>query len=162
MEVAVMARTFRADSVDKRIFRALVAEPRASAVSLADRTGLSRNTIQARLSRIDDHHALDSFERRIDPATLGFPLRAFLLANVTQRKLASIAADLEAIPEVLEVQGVSGAVDLLIQAVARDADDLYRIAGQILEVNGIDRTTTALVMRTLVDYRVAPLLTEDD
>jgi DNA-binding Lrp family transcriptional regulator len=162
MEVAVMARTFRADSVDKRIFRALVAEPRASAVSLADRTGLSRNTIQARLSRIDDHHALDSFERRIDPATLGFPLRAFLLANVTQRKLASIAADLEAIPEVLEVQGVSGAVDLLIQAVARDADDLYRIAGQILEINGIDRTTTALVMRTLVDYRVAPLLTEDD
>jgi DNA-binding Lrp family transcriptional regulator len=162
MEVAVMARTFRADSVDKRIFRALVAEPRASAVSLADRTGLSRNTIQARLSRIDDHHALDSFERRVDPATLGFPLRAFLLANVTQRKLASIAADLEAIPEVLEVQGVSGAVDLLIQAVARDADDLYRIAGQILEINGIDRTTTALVMRTLVDYRVAPLLTEDD
>lgn len=157
-----MARTFRADSVDKRIFRALVAEPRASAVSLADRTGLSRNTIQARLSRIDDHHALDSFERRIDPATLGFPLRAFLLANVTQRKLASIAADLEAIPEVLEVQGVSGAVDLLIQAVARDADDLYRIAGQILKINGIDRTTTALVMRTLVDYRVAPLLTEDD
>jgi DNA-binding Lrp family transcriptional regulator len=157
-----MSRDFRADAVDKRIFRALVAEPRASAVSLAQRTGLSRNTIQARLSRMNDLDALDSFDRCIDPATLGFPLRAFLLAAVSQRKLASIAADLDAIPEVLEVQGVSGAVDLLIQVVARDADDLYRIAGQVLEIDGIDRTTTALVMRTLVDYRVAPLFARDD
>jgi DNA-binding Lrp family transcriptional regulator len=158
----VMARAFRADAIDNRIFRALISEPRASAVSIAGRSGLSRNTIQARLSRMEDQDVLDSFDRCIDPATLGFPLRAFLLATVTQRKLAAIAADLDAIPEVLEVQGLSGAVDLLIQVVARDADDLYRIAGQVLEIDGIDRTTTALVMRTLVDYRVAPLLGAED
>ncbi|WP_319456991.1 MULTISPECIES: Lrp/AsnC family transcriptional regulator [unclassified Mycobacterium] len=157
-----MAKAFRADPIDARIFRALIAEPRASAVALADRTGLSRNTVQARLNRLDERDALDSFERCIDPATLGFPLRAFLFANVTQRRLSAIAADLNAIPEVLEVQGLSGATDLLIQAVARDADDLYRIAGQILEIDGIDRTTTSLVMRTLVDYRVTPLIPDDE
>jgi DNA-binding Lrp family transcriptional regulator len=154
--------SFRADSIDISIFRALVAEPRGSAVALAQRTGLSRNTIQARLGRMDEQDALESFERCISPATLGFPLRAFLFATVTQRKLAEIAADLDAIPEVLEVQGLSGAVDLLIQVVARDADDLYRIAGQVLEIDGIDRTTTALVMRTLVDYRVKPLFSDGD
>jgi DNA-binding Lrp family transcriptional regulator len=156
-----VTRRFRADPIDVSIFRALISEPRASAVSLAQRTGLSRNTIQARLSRIDEQDALESFERCIDPATLGCPLRAFLFATVTQRRLAGIAADLDAIPEVLEVQGVSGAVDLLIQVAARDADDLYRIAGQVLDIDGIDRTTTALVMRTLVDYRVTPLLGDD-
>jgi DNA-binding Lrp family transcriptional regulator len=157
-----MTRAFRADPIDISIFRALITDPRGTAVTLAHRAGLSRNTIQARLNRMDELDALDSFEKRIDPATLGFPLRAFLLATVTQRKLAAIAADLAAIPEVLEVQGISGAVDLLIQVVARDADDLYRIAGQVLEINGIDRTTTALVMRALVDYRIAPLLERAD
>ncbi|MEV6426315.1 Lrp/AsnC family transcriptional regulator [Nocardia sp. NPDC051463] len=156
-----MARAFRADPIDIRILRALIAEPRASAMALAQRTGLSRNTIQARLSRLDDRNALDSFERCIDPATLGYPLRAFLFANVTQRKLTAIAADLDAIPEVLEVLGLSGTIDLLIQVAAQDADDLYRIAGQVLEIDGIDRTTTALVMRGLIDYRITPLLPDD-
>lgn len=153
-----MARDFDADEIDQRIIRALIAEPRASAVALANRTGLSRNTIQARLTRMDKQNAFESFERCVDPASLGYPLRSYLLATVVQRNLADIAADLAAVPEVLEVQGLSGAVDLLIQVVAKDADDLYRIAGTVLAIDGIDRTTTSLVMRTLVDYRVAPLL----
>lgn len=153
-----MTRTFRADRIDTRILRALMDDPRASAMAIAQRTGLSRNTIQARLAKLEGHDALESFQRRVDPAMLGYPLRAFVFANVTQRMLAAIAAALDAIPEVLEVQGLSGTVDLLIQVAARDADDLYRIAGQILEIDGIDRTTTSLVMRNLVDYRITPLL----
>ena len=61
-------------------------------------------------------------------------------------------------PEVVEVLGMSGEADLLCQVVARDADDLYRIAGQLLATDGVVRTTTSLVMRRLVEHRVAPLL----
>jgi hypothetical protein len=42
--------------------------------------------------------------------------------------------------------------------VAADADDLYRIAGQILAIPGVERTNSALVMRELVSYRIKPLL----
>ena len=38
------------------------------------------------------------------------------------------------------------------------ADDLYRIAGLILDIDGVEKTTTGLVMRRLVDYRLSPLL----
>jgi DNA-binding Lrp family transcriptional regulator len=48
--------------------------------------------------------------------------------------------------------------DLLVRVAARDADDLYRIAGQLLATDGVERTTTSLVMRTLVEHRVTPLL----
>ena len=54
--------------------------------------------------------------------------------------------------------GTSGEVDLLVQVVARDADDLYRIAGQLLATDGVERTSTSLVMRRLVDHRLDPLL----
>jgi DNA-binding Lrp family transcriptional regulator len=144
------------DTTDARLLLALAESPRATVLALAERVGLSRNTVQARLTRLE--HALGSFERRIDPAALGYPLTAFVTVQVTQRMLAEVAAALDGVPEVIEVHGLSGPTDLLAHVVARDADDLYRIAGQLLATEGVERTTTSLVMRPLVEHRVAPLL----
>jgi DNA-binding Lrp family transcriptional regulator len=158
VEVDRMPNTPVIDAVDARILAALSEDPRAPVISLADKTGLSRNTVQARLARLDERGVLRSFERRIDPAALGFPLTAFVLTRVVQRRLHDIARELASVPEVLEVHGLSGAVDLLVHVVARDADDLYRIAGRLLDIDGVEQTTTSLVMRQLVGFRLAPLL----
>ncbi|WP_020420879.1 Lrp/AsnC family transcriptional regulator [Amycolatopsis sp. ATCC 39116] len=145
------------DAVDARILLELAEHPRATTLAIADRAGISRNTAQTRIARLEAG-SLDSFERRISPAALGYPLTAFITAQVTQRLLDEVAAALAEVPEVLEVQGISGPVDLMVHVVARDADDLYRIAGLILAIPGVERTNTALVMRQLVDYRIKPLL----
>ncbi|MFD6893906.1 Lrp/AsnC family transcriptional regulator [Rhodococcus sp. NPDC060086] len=148
------------DPIDAKILTALTAEPRATVIALADATGLSRNTVQARLSKLEQRGVLHSFERRIDPSALGYPLTAYILTNVAQRKLSQIAAALDGVPEVVEVHGLSGVTDLLVHVVARDADDLYRIAGRILDIDGVEQTTTSLVMRQLLDYRLTPLLAQ--
>ncbi|MBM7276399.1 Lrp/AsnC family transcriptional regulator [Gordonia rubripertincta] len=153
-----MPSEHRADRIDAKILTALADDPRATVMAVAERTGLSRNTVQARLSKLDAAGALRSFERRVDPAVLGYPLQAYVLTNVTQRKLDQVGAALEAIPEVLQVHGLTGVADLLVHVAAKDADDLYRIAGDILDIKGVKRTTTALVMREMVDFRVRPLL----
>jgi DNA-binding Lrp family transcriptional regulator len=115
-------------------------------LALAERTGLSRNTVQARLSRLEARAVLGSFERRIDPAALGHPLVAFVAVQVVQRRLDAAADALAAVPEVIEVLGMSGQMDLLVQVAARDADDLYRVAAVVLAVDGV------------VDHRLRPLL----
>ena len=153
-----MPRPQHVDAVDAQLLLALAEEPRATTVALAERLGLSRNTVQARLARLDAGGALESFERRIDPAALGYPLTAYMTTRVTQRGLDAVSAALADIPEVLQVQGMTGQSDLLVHVVARDADDLYRIAGQILAIPWVERTDTALVMRELVGYRIEPLL----
>lgn len=153
-----MPSAHRADPIDARLLLALAESPRATALALAESTGISRNTVQARLGKLDESGAITSFERRIDPAILGYPLQAYVLTNVTQRKLAAVGAALAEVPEVVEVNGLSGVADLLIRVVARDADDLYRVAGLILSINGVKRTTTALVMSQMVDYRLRPLV----
>ncbi|HEX2299110.1 MAG TPA: Lrp/AsnC family transcriptional regulator, partial [Pseudonocardiaceae bacterium] len=119
----------RIDLTDTRLLLALIGQPRATTVALAEQTGLSRNTVQVRLARLEQHGVLDSFERRIPPKILGYPLTAFVTTQVTQRRLDEVAAALGGIPEVLQVQGISGQIDLLVHVVATDADDLYRIAG---------------------------------
>jgi DNA-binding Lrp family transcriptional regulator len=150
--------TDRLDQTDARLLLALRDQPRATVLALAERLGLSRNTVQARLARLEERGALGSFERRIDTAALGYPLTAYVTVRVDQRQLEAVAAGLAEIPEVVEVVGLSGEADLLVRVAARDADDLYRVAGRILATGGVERTVTALAMRKLVDYRLTPLL----
>jgi len=157
-----MATDRAADAIDARILLALADDSRATTIKLADEVGASRNTVQARLNKWDQLGVLLPFDRRIAPAFLGYPLQAYVLTKVKQRLLTEVSAALTEVPEIVKVQGLSGGVDLLIQVVARDAEDLYRIAGRILSIRGVRRTRTSLVMRELVNYRLTQLIRRDN
>ncbi|WP_395243477.1 Lrp/AsnC family transcriptional regulator [Agromyces sp. MMS24-K17] len=146
------------DAVDRALLTALADDPRATVVALAERLALSRNTVQARLARLEASDAFLSFERSIDPTPLGFPLEAFVSVHVQQKRLAGVVDDIARIPEVIQAHGLSGAVDLLVRVVCRDAHDLFRIDGLILAIEGVERTETSLAMGELIPYRIRPLL----
>ncbi|RDV11393.1 Lrp/AsnC family transcriptional regulator [Arthrobacter sp. RT-1] len=146
------------DGTDTRLLSALAQDPRRTVVALAQKLGLSRNTVQARMSQLEKKHVFLSFERRINPASLGYPLMAFISVHVQQQKLTRLATELADIPEILEGYGLTGSADLLLRVVALDAEDLFRINGKILACNGVDRTDTALAMGELIPFRVQPLL----
>lgn len=146
------------DKTDARLLLALCARPRATGVELATTLNLSRNTVQARLSRWDDKKSLTPIDHRIPPKSLGRPLQAFVTARVDQHTLAAVTEHLRTIAEVLEVFGLSGAADMHIRIAAVDADDLYRIAGLILDIPGVERTNMSIAMSELIQYRTKPLL----
>ncbi|MFQ1002093.1 Lrp/AsnC family transcriptional regulator [Modestobacter sp. SSW1-42] len=150
--------TARLDATDARLVLALSEEPRSTVLALAQRLGLARNTVQARLARLESAGVLDPFDRRVRPEALGYRLSAYVTVQVVQRSLDDVAASLAAVPEVLEVVGLSGVTDLLVQVVAVDADDLWRITEQVLAVPGVQRTDTNLALRRFVDHRMTPLL----
>ncbi|WP_313544773.1 Lrp/AsnC family transcriptional regulator [Leifsonia aquatica] len=152
-------RTF--DSTDRRILVALADDPRSTNVSLADRLGLSRNTVQARLAELDRSGAFLSFERRIDARAAGYPLAAYVTVHVQQQLLAAIVEHLTGIPEIVEAHGLSGSSDLLLRVLARDAEDLFRITGAIQSTEGVVRAETSLDMGELIPFRLRPLLTRE-
>ena len=146
------------DATDARLLLALAEDPRASVMALSQRLGLARNTVQARLARLESTDALAPLDRRVRPEALGYRLGAYVTVQVTQRSLAEVSDGLAQIPEVLEVTGLSGVADLLVQVAARDADDLWRITEQVLAIPGVQRTDTNLALRRFVDHRMTPLL----
>jgi DNA-binding Lrp family transcriptional regulator len=146
------------DATDARILLAMSDDARLSGVELAQRLGLSRNTIQSRLARLESGNFLGSTDRRVLHRALGYPLTAFVTARVDQHRLDEIELALGEIPEVVEVHGIAGGNDIMIRIVSRDADDLYRIAGVILASPGVKRTRVALSMHEMVPYRMGPLL----
>ena len=146
------------DATDARLLQALAEDPRATVMALSQQLGLARNTVQARLTRLENAGALAPFDHRVRPAALGHPLGAYVTVTVVQRSLADVSDALAHIPEVLEVTGLSGVADLLVQVAARDADDLWRITEQVLAIPGVQRTDTALTLRRFVEYRTTPLI----
>lgn len=149
------------DGTDRRILRALSRDPRQTVVALAQKLGLSRNTVQARMAQLERRNVFLSFDRRINPAALGYPLMAFISVHVQQRKLGQLSHDLAEIPEVLEAFGLTGSADLLLRVVALDAEDLFRINGKILACDGVERADTALAMGDLIPFRMEPLLEKE-
>jgi DNA-binding Lrp family transcriptional regulator len=146
------------DATDARLLQALAEDPRASVMALSQKLGLARNTVQARLTRLEGSGVLAPFDRRVRPEALGYRLGAYVTVQVVQRSLADVGEALAQIPEVLEVTALSGVADLLVRVVAVDADDLWRITERVLAIPGVQRTDTALALRRLVDHRMAPLL----
>jgi len=99
-----------------------------------------------------------SYERALSPTALGFPIEAFLNVTVRQADLPRITAELERIPEIVQVHGLSGTVDLLVRVACRDTQHLFDTDARILAIEGVERTETSLAMGEVIGYRVGPLM----
>jgi len=146
------------DHVDLDLLAALSNDPRATVVALAEKLGLSRNTVQARMARLDRGDVFLSYERAISTAALGFPIEAFISVTVRQPDLPRITADLDRIPEVVQAHGLSGPIDLLARVACRDTQHLFETDARILAIEGVERTETSLVMDEAISHRVMPLM----
>ncbi|MDO5743348.1 MAG: Lrp/AsnC family transcriptional regulator [Micrococcaceae bacterium] len=146
------------DTTDLRILAAMCQNPKASAVALASVLSLSRNTVQARLVRLESNGALLPFEQRVNPAALGFGLVSFVHIHVQQRLLRDIVGKLVLIPEIIEAHGVTGSADILARVVAASAQELFKVNGQILAIEGVERADTSLSMAELIAHRTTSLM----
>lgn len=146
------------DDTDLRILVELSRTPDATTVALSQALSLSRNTVQARMTRLTAEGVFGPFERRISLEALGHPLTAFVQIHVRQQLLARITGELADIPEVVHAHGLTGSADVLARVAARNAEDLFRIHSRILRIEGVDRADTSLAMAELVPWRTVPLV----
>jgi DNA-binding Lrp family transcriptional regulator len=146
------------DPLDLELLAALIDDPRASLVALAERLGAARNTVYARMARLEDAGAFLPFDRRVNPEVLGYPVTAFISVTTRQKELGRIVGEVAKIPEVVQAHGTSGSADLVATVVSPDIHRLFDVDAAILAIDGVERTETALSMGELIPYRVGPLL----
>ena len=145
------------DALDAKILLALDSDPTASVLALARTLGVARNTVHARLGRLEAG-MLQQFTRRLDPAALGYNLVALVSISVTQTKGDAADAGLFTIPEVVEVHSTTGDADLVAKVLAKDTGDLHRITRDILAIEGIERTSTVISLLEVMPLRMEALL----
>ena len=158
-----MAKVTDLDDVDRNILRQLDDDARMPVAVLAQRLGLARGTIHARLAKYERLGVLRANSTRVRPASLGRSISAMVRAEIDQHRIGEAIAGLHEVPEVIECFAPAGDTDLLMRVVAVDPDDLYRVSEAIRLCPGILRTSTSVFLREVIPYRMTQMLaaTED-
>jgi DNA-binding Lrp family transcriptional regulator len=146
------------DALDARLIRALCDIPRAGVMELARQLGVARGTVQARLDKLQQRGIISGFDPDLDLRAMGYEVLAFVSLEIAQGRLFDVVSHLREIPEVLEIHSVTGGGDLLCRVVARTNDHLQEVISRILEVHGINRTSTQIALTEQLRNRVLPLV----
>jgi DNA-binding Lrp family transcriptional regulator len=146
------------DALDARLIRALCDVPRAGVMELARQLGVARGTVQARLDKLQQRGIISGFDPDLDLRAMGYEVLAFVSLEIAQGRLFDVASQLGQIPEVLEIHSVTGPGDLLCRVVARTNDHLQHVIVRVLEIPGIGRTSTQIVLTEQLRHRVLPLV----
>lgn len=146
------------DELDARLIRTLRENPRVGLLEVARRLGVARGTVQARLAKLEARGVITGHGPEVDPAAMGYPITAFVLVELAQGRLPEAVAAMEAIPEVLEADAISGPQDVICRVVARDTEHLQELVNQMLATPAIRRCTTYIVLTRQVPPRTGPLV----
>ncbi len=146
------------DDLDARLIATLRDNPRVGLLEVARRLGVARGTVQARLAKLEARGVVTGHGPEVDPAAMGYGISAFVLLELAQGRLADATRVLEAVPEVMEADAISGPQDLICRIVARDTEHLQEIVNQVLASPVIRRSTSYIVLSRQVPPRTAPLV----
>jgi DNA-binding Lrp family transcriptional regulator len=89
---------------------------------------------------------------------MGYPISAFIFIELAQGQLDDAVTAMEALPELLEADAVSGPQDLICRVVAHDTEHLQEIVNALLATPAIRRCTSYIVLTRQVPARTAPLV----
>jgi DNA-binding Lrp family transcriptional regulator len=150
---------YELDGIDLALLKALGASPRAGVLALARDVGVARNTAQAHLDRLIQSGVITGFGPEVDLRRVGYAVSAFVNLQISQGRSRSVGDALQAVPEVIEAWMTTGPSDLICWMVARDNDHLGELIANLLEIPGVTRTTTALMLATRIPSRKLNLVT---
>ncbi|MEO6122227.1 MAG: Lrp/AsnC family transcriptional regulator [Ilumatobacteraceae bacterium] len=131
---------------DQELLGELSDVTRPNVLDLSRRVGQARNTVQARLDRLQASGVVRGYEPVVDLAALGYTVLAFTTLEISQGQERPVIDGLGRIPEVLETHKITGPGDLLCRIVARTNEHLHDVLEQVLTLPGIARTTSALAL----------------
>lgn len=127
-------------------------------LTLAREVGVARNTAQAHFDRLLAAGVITGFGPDIDLRHLGYGVAALVSLEIAQGRGSSVDEALRGLPEVIEAWMTTGPSDLLCRVVARDNDHLGELVTHVLEIPGVTRTTTSLLLSTRIPLRILHLV----
>lgn len=151
----------RMDKISRTILAALQDNARTTAAGLAALTGAAASTCLRRLRSLEASGAIRGYHADVDPAAVGFSLQVIAFVTLEREDRATIGAfekEVVTIDQVISAERLFGDPDYLLRVAARDLEDYQRLRDNHLGgLPGLNKITSTMVMRTLVEHRPLPL-----
>jgi len=138
------------DDIDRALLALLRDNARLSAAELARKLTLARTTVQSRIARLERERVVVGYTVVTPDEAEAALVRAHVLITARPKQSAGIEAALRRIPEVRTLLSVSGPFDLIAVLAAGSIGELDRLIDRIGALDGVERTTSAIVLSTRI------------
>lgn len=139
------------DEVDTALLARLRENARAPVAELARALGLSRTTVQSRIARLERSDVIAGYTVKLADAYARGEVQAYVMITVSPRKSTVVTAAARKLPAVRRLESVSGPFDLIALVAAPNMSELDRVIDTLGELEGVERTTSSIVLSTKVD-----------
>src|SRR5438132_6535204 len=112
------------DDIDRRLIDRLRENARAAVAELARGLGLSRTTVQSRLERLERTGVVTGYTVRLSDAHERGLIHAYVMLTVAPKQAAAVVAAARRMPQVRQLQSVSGPFDLIARCAAPNVADM--------------------------------------
>lgn len=141
------------DSVDLRLIELLSEDARTSVRGLARAIGMSAGAVGERLERLEARGVIRGYRVDVDAAALGLGLEVLIGVELSQhRELIETMTSLRELPEVVEVDLVTGRWDLVVRLRLRDQAHLKEVLTKdIWALESLRHTESMIVLERHAD-----------
>jgi Lrp/AsnC family leucine-responsive transcriptional regulator len=143
------ATTFRLDPMDCKILTELQQNARVPFAEIGRQIGLSTPAVIERVRRLEESGVIEGYHARINPAKVGFTVRALVKISIAGDQLLRFAARAQKVPEVLECHRVTGSESFILQIAATDVAHMERIIDHLMPYVA---TNTSIVLASPVSW----------
>jgi DNA-binding Lrp family transcriptional regulator len=149
------------DALDWKILTELQQDGRLSLTELAERVGLSLSPCHRRLRALERSGAIGGYHAQLNANALGLTFEALVFVTMRGGDRATVEAleqAVAAIPHVREAQRLFGEPDYLLRVITADLAAFQELYDERLAtLPGVQRLSSTLVMKTVVESRPLPL-----
>lgn len=143
------------DRIDRNILTALAWEGRLSMADLADKVGLSKTPVQARVRRLERDGYIRGYAALIDHDRMGEGHVAFVQVKLSDTRSSALNAFNKAVlgvPEVEQCHMIASSFDYLLKVRTKDIAAYRRVLGErISALPHVAQTSTFVAMETVKD-----------
>lgn len=148
------------DPTDKAILSALQKDASQSLDSIAERLGVSLNTVWRRVRRLEEERILERRVALIDNEKIGLPLTAFVQIRTDDHSAdwsRRLAETVNRIPEIVEFYRLAGDVDYILKIMIASVSDYDRVYQQLISEVRISDVSASFAMEKLKFTTELPL-----
>ncbi|HEX6470017.1 MAG TPA: Lrp/AsnC family transcriptional regulator [Streptosporangiaceae bacterium] len=154
------------DAIDRKIIAELQVAGRLTVTELAQRVSLSVAPCHRRLRELERAGVIRGYRAIVDPAAIGLGFEVLVQVTMDREDAATIAAfetALAEIPEVRHAERLFGDPDYLVRVATADLTAYQTLRDEKLAtLPGVQRLTSTIVMKRIVDDRPLPVSARAD
>lgn len=142
------------DDIDRRILACLVEDARVSLKALSGQVGLTSPSTAERLKRLEERGVIQEYGARVNLAALGYTLQALVRVRPLPGLLHKVDKYIQAMPECIESDKVTGEDCFVIRLVVRSIAQLDELLDGLAEHA---QCNTSIVKSSPVQRRLPPM-----